>query len=114
MTCSATDISNTTDIAYFNIIVQDTTVPIISVPPNITVKKQKKKVNGKTGALVNFNPPPTATDTVDGAVTAIPDHASGSFFSLGTTTVVVTAVDSHGNHAIPKSFTVSVVNKIKH
>jgi hypothetical protein len=112
VTCTATDSAGASGVVTFDVTVVDTTPPVITVPPNITVAKAKKIPKKQPqGAQVSFSV--SATDIVDGAVTATPDHASGSFFPLGVTTVTVNATDSHGNQAVTKTFTVSVVNKIK-
>ena len=80
--------------------VVDTTPPVIAVPANLTAE-----ATGPNGARVSFSV--SATDAVDGARTALPDHASGSIFPLGTTTVNVSAGDAHG-HTASSSFTVTV------
>jgi len=52
---------------------------------------------------------PEARDTRDGPVTPTCDHASGSLFPIGTTTVTCSAVDAAGNRAKPATFDVRVV-----
>jgi sugar lactone lactonase YvrE len=78
----------------------DTTAPNITVPSDIVAA-----ATDASGSVVTFEV--TAEDAVDGTVGAVADPASGSYFPVGTTTVVVTAVDSSGNTAV-KEFTVSV------
>lgn len=107
---SAFDSAGTSAVVTFDVTVQDTTPPMITVPSNITVQKDKIPKSQPQGAVVSFSV--SATDLVDGPVTATANPPSGSFFPLGTTTVVVTATDSHGNIA-SASFTVTVVKKIK-
>jgi len=88
--CDATKIA-------FEVIVRDTTPPIVTVPSDIT-----KEATGPTGAVVTF-PDATATDLVDGLLPAVcsssttPNLMSGMTFPLGTTTFTCTAQDAHGN-----------------
>jgi hypothetical protein len=80
--------------------VRDTTPPVLSLPANITAE-----ATGPSGAAVSYSA--TATDLVDGSRPVTCDHASGSTFPLGTTTVQCTATDTHNNTA-NGSFTVTV------
>jgi sugar lactone lactonase YvrE len=105
VTCSYTDAHGNTGTKSFTITVRDTTPPVITVPANITVKKQNGMVDHQQGAFVSFVV--SATDLVDGPVPAVANPPSGSFFKKGTTTVSVTATDSHQNTAT-KTFTVRV------
>ena len=98
--CTATDQAGNTASASFTITVRDTSPPTISCPANMTVYQ-----SSAYGAIVTFAP--TASDTVSG-VTVSCTPASGSNFSLGTTTVQCTATDASGNHS-SCSFTVTVV-----
>jgi len=100
VSCSVTDSSGVTSSGTFNITVQDTTPPTLSLPSNITTK-----ATGPNGAAVTYSA--TATDLVDGTVLVTCDHASGSSFPVGTTTVNCSATDAHGNIATG-SFTVTV------
>ena len=86
---------------------------ITAIPASITVAKRKTAKGRPQGATVNFASQLSATDIVDGAVTPQADPPSGSFFPLGSTTVSVTAKDKHGNISAARTFTVTVVNKIK-
>ncbi len=80
----------------------DTTPPTITCPPNITVGESPM---GSGSAVVNYTA--TATDSCSTpVVTCVP--ASGSTFTLGTTSVTCTAVDGNQNQS-SCSFTVSVV-----
>lgn len=97
---TATDNAGNTSTGSFTVKVQDTTPPVVTVPANLTVP-----ATGANGASVSFTV--SASDVVDGAVTATPDHASGSVFPLGTATVNVSASDSR-NNARHASFTVTV------
>ena len=73
-------------------IVVDTTAPAIDVPATITAE-----ATSAAGASVSFSV--SATDKVDGTVPVACDHASGSTFPVGTTTVQCTATDAAGNQA---------------
>jgi WD40 repeat protein len=112
VTCTAADTAGAGATATFNIVVSDTAPPVITTPADITAAKQNqtKRRNHKAGAVVSFAI--GSVDTVDGAVAAIANPSSGSFFPLGQTTVDVTATDAHGNTSM-RSFTVTVVKKNK-
>jgi hypothetical protein len=93
--CSAEDAVGNDASATFDITVRDTTPPELILPPDIT-----RAPTSSAGATVNYNPAPTATDKVDGDLggdRVSCDPASGSTFSLGTTTVTCTATDRHSN-----------------
>jgi hypothetical protein len=98
--CSATDAHSNTATGSFNVTVQDTTPPTLTLPADIT-----EEATSASGAVVTFSA--TATDLVDGsvAVTCVP--ASGSTFPLGTTKVDCSATDAHSNTATG-SFNVTV------
>ena len=100
VTITATDAAGNTGSGTCTVTVQDTTAPVITVPANIVAE-----ATSAVGAEVSFAV--SASDAVDGPANAVPDHASGSLFPLGTTTVVVTASDT-GNHSATASFTVTV------
>jgi HYR domain len=92
-----------------NITVQDTTPPtIVNVPGPIT-----REATSPSGASASW-PAVTATDIVDVTVAVTCAPASGSTFAINApgpvTTVTCTAVDSHGNVATPRTFTVTVVD----
>ncbi|MEM7104576.1 MAG: HYR domain-containing protein [Bacteroidota bacterium] len=74
------------------ITIDDSTVPVVSCPSNTTVNNDP----GQCGAVVSFTP--TATDNC-GTPGIISSPASGSLFSVGTTTVTVTATDDCGNQS---------------
>jgi hypothetical protein len=88
------------DSCAFNVTVRDTQPPVITCPANITQRND----SGQCGAIVKFAA--TATDNCSGT-TVTYDHAPGSFFDVGTTTVTATATDSSGNTALC-TFTVTV------
>ena len=97
VTCTATDAHNNTGSASFTVTVQDTTPPVVTVPPDMTAE-----ATSPAGAPVAFTA--TAFDIVDGNIIATCVPASGSVFPLlpppppsTTTTVNCTATDSHNN-----------------
>jgi gliding motility-associated-like protein len=103
ITYTATDNSGNTSTCSFSITVNDTSNPVITnCPNNITVS-----ANSSCQAIVSWNEP-VATDncTIASFVT---DHAPGSVFAAGTTTVTYTATDQKGNTSTC-SFTVLVKN----
>jgi hypothetical protein len=99
VTCESTDSAKNTTSDGFTITVVDTTPPVLSVPPDMSV-------TGVDGTLVTFDV--TAQDAVNGdvAVQCIP--ASGTAFALGATTVSCEAADVAGNIA-QGSFFVTLV-----
>jgi hypothetical protein len=101
VTCNVSDSGGLSDSKTFNVTVQDTTLPAITVPANITAE-----ATGPTGAAVSYTA--SASDLVDGAVTPSCAPASGSNFALGDTTVTCNATDAAGNHAAATTFVVHV------
>lgn len=103
-TLKVTDSGGSMTTAMLNVTVtNETTPPVINVPSDITVNLAPN--SPATSAIVNFNP--TATDNCDTNPTVTASPASGSAFSVGTTTVNVTATDALGNQSTG-SFTVTV------
>ena len=101
--CEATDSSNNIGYSNFTVTVQDTTPPILTLPPPITAEAK-----GPDGAPVTYTPPPTAWDIVDGSVPVNCDPLSGSSFPVSNNaTVNCYAEDSSGNRATD-SFQVTV------
>ncbi|WP_119695761.1 HYR domain-containing protein [Microbacterium halotolerans] len=97
VTCTAMDETGNAVAGAFDVTVEDTTAPVLSLPDDITAE-----ASGSSGAEVYFVA--TAEDLVDGAVppmcTAGADAlVSGDTFSVGTTTVTCTATDEAGNVA---------------
>ena len=86
---SVKDSNNAEATANFIVRVTDQTGPVISVPGTITMEA--------SAHLTPVTFTVSATDAVDGAVTAIANPASGSGFPVGDTTVQVTAMDAHSN-----------------
>jgi flavin reductase (DIM6/NTAB) family NADH-FMN oxidoreductase RutF len=90
VTCTATEPAYSTS---FTVHVVDTTAPAIPQPANISTS-----TTNPSGTAVTWDAI-TASDVVDGPVTAVCNPASGSTFPIGTTTVTCTATDGHGNSA---------------
>jgi hypothetical protein len=99
-TYTATDGSTNTASASQTITVIDNTPPSITCPANITVDA----IAGTCAAPVTFTV--GATDNCSVPSVGV-DHASGSSFPVGTTTVHATATDAAGNSSTC-SFTVTV------
>jgi hypothetical protein len=90
VTCSATDAAGNTGSATLNVIVVDTTPPVVTTSGDMTVE-----ATGPSGAVADFTS--GATDIVDGTDLTSCTPASGSTFPLGTTTVTCSATDAAGN-----------------
>ena len=91
VTCSATDLAGNGSTASFDVRVEDTTAPSITVPQSIAVE-----ATGPSGATVHYDPVATS-DAVDGAGTAVCLPASGAVFGLGVNMVDCVAEDARGN-----------------
>jgi HYR domain-containing protein len=102
VTCTATDGAGNTAQVHFNVTVNDTTAPLINQPANVIAE-----ATGPTGAAVVY-PAVTASDIVDGTISATCSPGSGSVFAMGDSTVTCNATDAHNNHATPKTFNVTV------
>src|SRR5688572_22300158 len=102
VSCSATDAAGNGASGGFNVIVQDTTAPVLALPADITAE-----ATGPSGAAVSYSA--SASDLVDGPVTPACAPASGSTFALGTTSVECSATDTHSNTS-NGSFNVNVVD----
>jgi hypothetical protein len=100
VTATATDAHHNTATEHFTVTISDTTPPTITMPSNMSVK-----TTGNGQAVVTYQV--SATDLVDGSVPVSCDHASGSAFGIGPTTVTCTATDAHGNKTT-SSFKVTV------
>lgn len=87
--CSAIDlVSSITTSGSFDVVVQDTTFPVLGLPTVPPVE-----VNGAASATVTFSV--TADDA--GAVPVLCSPSSGASFPLGTTHVSCSATDGAGN-----------------
>jgi beta propeller repeat protein len=100
VSCSATDSDGNTALASFTVTVQDTTLPVLTIPADILVE-----ATSSAGAVVTYTV--TAYDLIDPNPVVSSTPASGTTFSLGLTTVLCTATDSSGNTA-SASFTITV------
>jgi len=100
VTVTATDAAGNTAQCTFDVTVNDTEAPALSVPADITVGNDA----GICGAVVSFAP--IASDNCPG-VTIVNVPASGSVFPVGTTVVTSTATDASGN-AAQSTFNVTV------
>ncbi len=89
--CSATDAVGNPGWARFTVTVEDTTAPVVTPPPDMSVNAVSAN-----GAAVSY-PPATATDAVGVTVGPSCLPASGSLFPVGVTTVGCTASDAAGN-----------------
>jgi fibronectin type 3 domain-containing protein len=98
--CTATDSSGNSASGSFTVTVRDTTPPSLSLPGDIGVP-----ATSSSGAVVTYSA--SASDLVSGSVTVNCDHASGSTFPFGTTTVTCSAKDAANNTATG-SFRVTV------
>ncbi len=90
VTATATDAAGNTASKTFNVTVRDTTAPVIAPVSDVVVEATSPAGAGATFAA-------TASDLVDGAVSASYSHAPGSTFPVGSTAVTVTATDRAGN-----------------
>src|SRR5574343_141737 len=84
-----------------------TGAPVITTPTNADGTIYATSANG---AVVNYTVP-AATDNCTQNVSVVSVPASGSVFPIGTTGVIVTAVDASGNRT-SNSFSVTVVGAV--
>jgi len=91
VTWTATDASGNASTITSNVIIQDTTPPVIASHNNVTVEADLL-----IGTVVNYDLP-IATDLVDGSVAIICAPPSGSLFAIATTKVDCTAHDTADN-----------------
>lgn len=100
---TATDDAGNSSTCSFTVKVNDTQIPTITCPANITVNTPL----GSCTAVVNYSP--VISDNCPGAtLVLVSGPASGSAFPIGTTTIVVKARDAAGNLSAACSFTVTV------
>ncbi|HET9915367.1 MAG TPA: HYR domain-containing protein, partial [Anaerolineales bacterium] len=101
VSCSAIDAAGNMTADSFQVTVQDTTPPTLSLPGTINA------TTSTTSAVVTYSA--SATDAVDGSVAVNCSPASGSAFPLGPTTVNCSATDAQSNTS-NGSFIVNVQN----
>ncbi len=105
VTWEVTDGFGNTASCSFTVTVTDDEAPAISCPEDILMTADE----GQCGAIVNYDMP-TATDNCGvSEVSLIEGAASGSFFSVGETTVTYMAIDDAGN-TTECSFTVTITD----
>jgi hypothetical protein len=105
VSCKAKDASGNESAAKtFDVKVQDTTAPALTVPSNTVVVE----ATSAAGATANFASQVSATDAVDANPQVTCTPASGTNFSLGTTQVSCKAKDAAGNESAAKTFDVKV------
>ena len=102
--CTATDSTGNTAQATFDIVVQDTTPPVLTVSPD----PFEAILQSPAGANVDFSSAISVADTVDPDPGYLCTPSSGSLFAPGDTPVSCTASDASGNTSSPTVFTVSV------
>lgn len=100
VTCTAEDDAGNIESGSFNITVEDTTPPALTLPTDMILE-----ATGPAGAAATFSA--TANDVVDGALTVTCAPPSGSAFPITTTSVACSATDARGNSAI-ETFDVTV------
>ena len=102
--CEAADLTGNTSEATFNIVVEDTTPPVLTVSPD----PFEAFIQGPAGTTVNYSDAISVTDTVDPIPGYVCTPPSGSSFGAGDTTVSCTSSDASGNTSEPTTFTVNV------
>ncbi len=103
--------ANVADVAFricdgstCDLVPPDTTPPVIAGTPGDIVAE----ATSSAGASVTYTAP-TATDAVDGVVSVSCSPASGSSFTISSTTVTCSTADAAGN-AASSSFVIGVVD----
>jgi hypothetical protein len=102
VTCTATDSSGNQATGTFTVTVADSAAPVLSNPGH-----QTAEATGPGGAAVSYSV--SAVDNVDPSPAVSCTPASGSTFSIGTTTVNCTARDA-ANNTSTTNFTVTVAD----
>src|SRR5262249_22517335 len=88
--CTATDSHENTATASFDVTVEDTDAPVVTVPDDFTVEADESG-----GANVTYSA--SAVDAVDGPVPVTCNPPSGSFFPIQVNVVTCRATDTYGN-----------------
>jgi hypothetical protein len=102
---TATDAAGNTATGTQHVTVTDNTPPVVTPPANVTVYLP---LNSTATSMAVTYSPATATDNCAVAGSISYSKASGSTFSVGTTTVTASATDIHGNTG-SATFTVTVL-----
>lgn len=92
VTCTAIG-SNLSDVQTFDVTVEDTEAPDLTVPSDISVP-----ATGPLGATVNY-PAPTTSDAADPNPIVDCEPDSGEVYPIGVTVVTCTSTDDAGNIA---------------
>jgi hypothetical protein len=100
LTLTVTDSRGASTSANTNVIVQDTTAPTLTLPPN-----QLVEATSVAGSAVSFSA--SASDAVGGTVSVTCNPGTGTIFAMGTAAVSCSAADTAGNVATG-SFSVTV------
>jgi hypothetical protein len=90
--CTATDASGNQASGSFDVLVSDTTGPVLALPADMTVEAADA-----AGVALSYTA--TAADAVDPTPLVVCDPSSGALFAMGTTTVNCTASDRSGNQS---------------
>lgn len=107
VTYTATDNAGNEAICSFTVSVQDNTPPVFtSIPDDLIVSTQEDACE----AVVNWEEI-LAEDNCDNSLDIVTNHNSGDVFSLGETTVEITATDDAGNET-SASFLITVEDQI--
>ena len=97
ITFTATDTADNEAVAVTSTVtVTDQTAPVITVPATLTVLGTSEGVSGSLAAITALIASASATDNVDGTITAISNDAP-AIFPFGTTQLTFTATDAAGN-----------------
>ena len=102
--CTAADAHGNTVAASFPVTVRDTTPPVVTVPPSVTIEGSGPKLGFAYAYTAS------ALDAVGGPLAAACTPASGTMFPIGSTTVTCRATDAAGNVG-SASFVVTVTAK---
>jgi hypothetical protein len=100
VSCSAINSAGLSSNGSFDVTVEDTTPPALSLPADFF-----RFTSSTSGTAVTYTA--TASDLVSGPLSPVCSPASGATFALGATTVTCTATDAAGNQATG-SFSVTV------
>jgi hypothetical protein len=101
----ATDLAGNSTLCSFTVTVNDAQLPMITCPQNINVNTS----TGQCSRVVNYTTPTYSDNCTGGSISLFSGLASGSLFSLGTSTVIWRAFDNSANSSAC-SFTVTVTD----